>query len=74
MLATAFYGLRKLDPDDVRRTFAPLYWFLVHKWWFDELYAVPVRPAGAAHFRLGRGDRQAGHRLAGRQFGPGGRG
>ena len=29
LLATAFYGLRKLDPDDARRTFAPLYRFLV---------------------------------------------
>jgi NADH:ubiquinone oxidoreductase subunit 5 (subunit L)/multisubunit Na+/H+ antiporter MnhA subunit len=45
VLATAFYGLRKLDPEDVRRTFAPVYWFLVHKWWFDELYAALfVRP------------------------------
>ena len=40
-----FYGLRKLDPDDVRRTFSPVYRFLVHKWCFDELYAfLFVRP------------------------------
>jgi NADH-quinone oxidoreductase subunit L len=45
ILATAFYGLRKLDPDDVRRTFAPLYRFLLGKWFFDELYAfLFVRP------------------------------
>jgi NADH:ubiquinone oxidoreductase subunit 5 (subunit L)/multisubunit Na+/H+ antiporter MnhA subunit len=45
LLATAFYAVRKLDPDDARRTFAPLYRLLVHKWWFDELYAlVFVRP------------------------------
>lgn len=45
LLATAFYGLRRLDPEDARRTFAPIYWFLVHKWWFDELYAtIFVRP------------------------------
>lgn len=45
LLATLFYGLRKLDPENVRRTFAPLYWFLSRKWLFDELYAfVFVRP------------------------------
>jgi NADH-quinone oxidoreductase subunit L len=38
LLSTAFYGLRKLDPADVRRSFGPLYNFLWHKWWFDELY------------------------------------
>ena len=46
LLATVFYGLRKLNPDDVRKQFAPVYRFLVHKWWFDELYALLfVRPA-----------------------------
>ncbi len=46
LLATAFYGVRKLDPNDVSRSFAPLYRLLVHKWWFDELYAfLFVRPA-----------------------------
>jgi NADH-quinone oxidoreductase subunit L len=45
LLATAFYGLRKLDPDDVRRTCPPLYWFLSRKWLFDELYGfLFVRP------------------------------
>lgn len=45
ILATAFYGLQRLDPEDARRTFAPIYWFLLHKWWFDELYfTVFVRP------------------------------
>ena len=45
LLATAFYGLRKLDPEEARRSFAPIHRFLVHKWWFDELYAwVFVRP------------------------------
>ncbi|MBN1393504.1 MAG: NADH-quinone oxidoreductase subunit L [Pirellulales bacterium] len=38
LLATAFYGLRKLDPADARRTFSPLYKLFYHKWWFDELY------------------------------------
>jgi NADH-quinone oxidoreductase subunit L len=46
LLATMFYGLKKLDPNDVSRQFAPIYRFLVHKWWFDELYAALfVRPA-----------------------------
>jgi NADH-quinone oxidoreductase subunit L len=45
VLSTLFYGLRKWNPDDVRNTFAPVYRFLVHKWWFDELYAfLFVRP------------------------------
>jgi NADH-quinone oxidoreductase subunit L len=45
LLATVFYGTRKLNPDDVRRQFAPVYRFLVHKWWFDELYALLfIRP------------------------------
>ncbi len=36
--ATLFYGVRKLDPENARRTFAPIHWFLLNKWWFDELY------------------------------------
>ena len=45
LLATAFYGLRKLNPEDARRTFPRIYWLLLHKWWFDELYAwLFVRP------------------------------
>ncbi|NLF10036.1 MAG: NADH-quinone oxidoreductase subunit L, partial [Pirellulaceae bacterium] len=38
LFATAFYGLRRLDPADARRTFSPLYNLFLHKWWFDELY------------------------------------
>jgi len=45
-VAVVFYGVRALDPADVRRTLAPLYDFLWHKWYFDELYqACFVRPA-----------------------------
>ncbi len=45
LLATAFYGLRKLDPKDAQRTFSPIYWLLVHKWWIDELYGfLFIRP------------------------------
>ena len=45
LFATMFYGLRKFDPKDAARSFAPIYRLLVHKWWFDELYAfLFVRP------------------------------
>jgi NADH:ubiquinone oxidoreductase subunit 5 (subunit L)/multisubunit Na+/H+ antiporter MnhA subunit len=45
ILATAFYGVRSLDPNDARRTFAPFYNLFYHKWWFDELYRfIFVRP------------------------------
>jgi NADH-quinone oxidoreductase subunit L len=45
LLATLFYGLRKLDAEDVRRQFRPIYAFLVGKWWFDELYEfLFIRP------------------------------
>ena len=44
-LATAVYGLRTIDAEDIRRQFALLHRFLVHKWWFDELYDwLWVRP------------------------------
>jgi len=45
ILATAFYGVQSLDPNDARRTFAPIYNLFYHKWWFDELYQfLFVRP------------------------------
>ncbi|MBI3468516.1 MAG: NADH-quinone oxidoreductase subunit L [Planctomycetes bacterium] len=45
ILATMFYGLRTLNPDDVRRQFSPIYRWLINKWYFDELYhAIFVRP------------------------------
>jgi NADH-quinone oxidoreductase subunit L len=45
LLATVFYGLRALDPEEVRRQFPRLHRCLVRKWYFDELYAaVWVRP------------------------------
>jgi len=44
-LATAFYWLRRLDPEDARRQFAGLFRFLLNKWWFDEIYHILfVRP------------------------------
>jgi NADH-quinone oxidoreductase subunit L len=48
VLATVFYGWRKLDPRDVRNQFGGLYRFLRNKWWFDELYnALFVQPVYA---------------------------
>ncbi len=45
LFATLFYGTRKLDPEDARKTFAPIHRFLLNKWWFDELYRfLFVRP------------------------------
>ena len=45
LFAAVFYGWRKLNPDDVRRQFQPIYSFLRNKWWFDELYDfLWVRP------------------------------
>ena len=45
LLATAFYGLRVLDPEAARRRLAAVYWLLRNKWWFDEAYQVLfVRP------------------------------
>jgi NADH-quinone oxidoreductase subunit L len=38
LLAAAFFWWGVLNPDDVRRQFAPVYSLLVNKWWFDELY------------------------------------
>jgi NADH:ubiquinone oxidoreductase subunit 5 (subunit L)/multisubunit Na+/H+ antiporter MnhA subunit len=44
-LAAVFYWFRVLDAAEARRSFAPLHYFLLNKWWFDELYdALLVRP------------------------------
>ena len=44
-LATLMYGVKRLDPEEVRRQFEPIYRFLLNKWWFDELYDwMFVRP------------------------------
>ncbi|MEN6451379.1 MAG: NADH-quinone oxidoreductase subunit L [Thermoguttaceae bacterium] len=45
IVATLFYGLRKLDPAEVCRMFPRLYHFIARKWMFDELYAnCLIRP------------------------------
>jgi NADH:ubiquinone oxidoreductase subunit 5 (subunit L)/multisubunit Na+/H+ antiporter MnhA subunit len=45
LLAVVFYGSRILDPNEVRNQFQLIYRFLIHKWYFDELYnAIFVQP------------------------------
>jgi NADH-quinone oxidoreductase subunit L len=46
-LAVAWYGyIRQHEvPGGVRRAVRPLYKFLLNKWYFDELYQLPVRRA-----------------------------
>jgi NADH-quinone oxidoreductase subunit L len=44
-LATVIYGFEAIHADRIRRRFSLIYAFLVHKWWFDELYwATLVEP------------------------------
>ncbi len=65
VLSTVFYGLRKLDPEEARRSFAPIHRFLLHKWWFDELYArLFVRPLLWISGRVAAFDQQGIDRLA----------
>lgn len=64
-LATAVYGLRTIDAEDIRRQFAPLHRFLVHKWWFDELYDwLWVQPVLRISQLVADVDRQGIDRLA----------
>jgi len=45
LLAVAFYGVRILNPNEVKSQFAWIYRLLINKWWFDELYRVIfIRP------------------------------
>jgi len=46
VLAAAFFWWGALNPEDVRRQFAPVYRALVNKWYFDELYdAIFIQPS-----------------------------
>ncbi len=38
VIAYLFYGSKTLSPEQVRKTFSPVYTFLRGKWYFDELY------------------------------------
>ena len=59
MLATVFYGWRKLNAADVRQQYEPLYRWLVNKWYFDELYEVIfIRPCHVIGGIISRFDKQ----------------
>jgi len=38
LLAAIIYCWRLLSADEIRQQFRAIYRFLIHKWWFDELY------------------------------------
>jgi NADH-quinone oxidoreductase subunit L len=40
LLALLMYGWQRISADDAARQFAPVYSFLRHKWYFDELYQI----------------------------------
>lgn len=64
VLATLFYGVNKLNPEEVRRQFPAIYQFLRDKWRFDELYEVLyVRPVHAMAGFCSRFDREQIDRL-----------
>jgi NADH-quinone oxidoreductase subunit L len=59
LLATVFYAWRKLNPEEVKQQFRPLYTFLWHKWYFDELYNyLFVQPVLFISRRVADFDRQ----------------
>jgi NADH-quinone oxidoreductase subunit L len=59
LLATIVYAWRLLNPADVRQQFSPIYNFLLHKWYFDELYqTIFVRPTLFISNRLANFDKR----------------
>ena len=48
-----FYGLRRWMPKTSAGSSPRSTASCVHKWWFDELYALAVGPAGAADLAVG---------------------
>ena len=59
LLATMFYGVRKVDPAEVRKQFSGVHRFLLNKWWFDELYDIVfVRPTHVVSGLVAKIDRQ----------------
>ena len=59
MLADLRDGLRRFDPEKLRKKMAPVHTFLVKKWYFDELYnAVFVVPVVKLAFFLGVFDKR----------------
>jgi proton-translocating NADH-quinone oxidoreductase chain L len=58
-LAVVFYGLRILNPNEAKSQFKPIYQFLLHKWYFDELYDfLFVRPVLFASRRVAQFDKK----------------
>ena len=59
LLASVIYLWRVIDPYEVRQQFAGVYRFLIHKWWFDELYnALFVQPTLFIARRISEFDRK----------------
>ncbi|MBI2826051.1 MAG: NADH-quinone oxidoreductase subunit L [Planctomycetia bacterium] len=59
VLAIAFYGLRILNPAEVKSQFSAVYRLLWNKWYFDELYdAIFVRPVLLISKLVGNFDRR----------------
>jgi NADH-quinone oxidoreductase subunit L len=59
LVATLFYCWHKLDAAEVAHQFRPLYLFLLHKWYFDELYhAIFVEPVMFISRRVAQFDKE----------------
>ena len=59
LLATAIYALNWANPEKIRRAVGPVYTFLWHKWYFDEIYNVLfVQPLLFVSRRIADFDRQ----------------
>ena len=59
LMAVVFYGLRILNPNEVRSHFQPIYQFLLHKWYFDEIYDyLFVQPVLFISRRVAQFDKQ----------------
>jgi NADH-quinone oxidoreductase subunit L len=57
-LACVIYWWKKLSADEIGQQFRPVYRFLRHKWWFDELYDfIFVRPTHFIARRVAAFDR-----------------
>ena len=59
LLAAVFYGWGYLNPEEVRQQFSPIYRFLLHKWYFDELYnAIFIKPTFFISARIANLDKK----------------
>jgi len=65
VIAVLFYLVRIFNPEIVRRIFFPIHAFLIHKWFFDELYNfIFVKPTLLLSRLAAEIDRQVIDRLA----------